>query len=156
MATPSKKADAGLTPKRDHFALLVAQGMTQADAYRGAFAAKKSTDKTIHEQAARLMADCKVAARVEEYRKQIADKAAESISYEYQDAMRECNEAIAFAQQCGSAAAMVSAIKLKVEINGLHVEQRKNNRDPLEGISPERAKAALEALQAIRKAKQSA
>lgn len=142
-----------ITPKQEKFALAVATGMSQSDAYRSAFSVKNSSAKTINEGASRLMADSKVIARVEHYRAQLAEKAGESIKYEYEDAMTELNDAIKFARECKSPAAMVAAMNLKQKISGLHVEERKNDRDPLQGISPERAKAALEALQAIKKAK---
>lgn len=63
-----------LTPKREQFAQNIVQGMSQADAYRSAYNCKKTADKTIWENASRLMADDKVKARVQELR----DKAAEA------------------------------------------------------------------------------
>lgn len=61
-----------LTPKQETFACKIVEGMTQADAYRAAYSTSKMTDKTIWENASRLMADPKVTARVEELRAQIA------------------------------------------------------------------------------------
>jgi len=60
-----------LTPKQELFVQGVIKGMTQADAYRSAYNCKKMADKTIHENASRLMADSKVKARVQELRDQI-------------------------------------------------------------------------------------
>jgi len=54
-----------LTPKQAHFARCVAQGMTQADAYREAYDPKQSTAATIHTLASRVMAKVEVRARVE-------------------------------------------------------------------------------------------
>ena len=54
-----------LTPKQAHFARCVAQGMTQADAYREAYDPKQSTAATIHTLASRVMARVEVRARVE-------------------------------------------------------------------------------------------
>jgi phage terminase small subunit len=54
-----------LPTKQEKFARLIAEGNSQADAYRGAYNAKNMTDKTIWEAASRLMADSKVSARVE-------------------------------------------------------------------------------------------
>jgi hypothetical protein len=64
-----------MTPKREAFAVAVASGKTQADAYRAAFNAAGMKAETIQQAASRLMADSKVAARVAELRKPIADKA---------------------------------------------------------------------------------
>lgn len=65
-----------LTPKREKFANAVADGLSQADAYRAAFEVKPGTKpETIQANASRLMADSMVAARVAEIRKALADKA---------------------------------------------------------------------------------
>lgn len=65
-----------LTPKREKFANAVADGLSQADAYRTAFEVKPGTKaETIQANASRLMADSMVAARVAEIRKALADKA---------------------------------------------------------------------------------
>lgn len=57
-----------LTAKQEEFAKGIAEGKTQADAYRSAYSTKRMTDKTIWENASRLMADSKVLARVRELR----------------------------------------------------------------------------------------
>lgn len=61
-----------LTPKRELFAQKIVEGMSQADAYRSAYSCEKTSDKTIWENASRLMADDKVKARVKELRDKIA------------------------------------------------------------------------------------
>lgn len=60
-----------LTPKQEKFVQSLIQGMSQADAYRSAYAAKNMSDKTIHEAASRLVADSKVSARLSELREQM-------------------------------------------------------------------------------------
>ena len=64
-----------LTAKQEEFAKGIAEGKTQADAYRSAFSCTRMTDKTIWEKASRLMADGKVQARVKELRDKINDEA---------------------------------------------------------------------------------
>ena len=59
-----------LTPKQEKFVQSLIQGMSQADAYRSAYATKNMSDKTIHEAASRLVADSKVSARLAELREQ--------------------------------------------------------------------------------------
>ena len=55
-----------LTPKQAHFARCVAQGMTQADAYREAYDPKKGTTAaSIHTLASRLMGQVEIRSRVE-------------------------------------------------------------------------------------------
>lgn len=64
-----------LTPKQEVFVRKIVEGLTQADAYRFAYSCKRMTDKTIWENASRLMADSKVQARVKELRDKINDEA---------------------------------------------------------------------------------
>jgi phage terminase small subunit len=66
-----KGSDSMLTPKQELFVQSIIKGMSQADAYRTAYATKNMSDKTIHEAASRLMADSKVSARVKELREQV-------------------------------------------------------------------------------------
>ena len=63
-----------LTPKQEVFVQKIIEGLSQADAYRSAYATKNMSDKTIHEAASRLMADSKVSARVNELREQLTGK----------------------------------------------------------------------------------
>lgn len=60
-----------LTPKQEKFAQSIAlEEMNQSDAYRSAYSCTKMSDKTIWENASRLMADSKVAARIAELRQE--------------------------------------------------------------------------------------
>lgn len=63
-----------LTPKQEKFVQSLIQGMSQADAYRSAYATKNMSDKTIHEAASRLVADSKVSARLSELREQMTSE----------------------------------------------------------------------------------
>ena len=66
----------GLTPKQEKFAQCVADGMSQADAYRSAFNVRPTTKpETIQANASRLMSDSTVSARVAELRQQLSEKA---------------------------------------------------------------------------------
>ena len=64
-----------LTEKQEAFAQNIIMGMSQADAYRNAYNTKKMSDKTVWENASRLMNNSKVKARVNELRAQVANKA---------------------------------------------------------------------------------
>lgn len=99
------------------------------------------------------MADRNVTARVDYLRAEHMGKVAEEVFYNYEDAMRDLDKAIAFAIECKNPSAWIAALNLKQKISGLHVEERKNDLSPVSGMSAERVKAALEALQALRKAK---
>ena len=64
-----------LTEKQEAFAQNIIMGMSQAEAYRNAYNTKKMSDKTVWENASRLMNNSKVIARVEELRSQVAKTA---------------------------------------------------------------------------------
>lgn len=61
-----------LTAKQEKFVQGIIDGMSQADAYRAAYSAKRMTDKSVWEAASRLMADSKVASRLTELRERIS------------------------------------------------------------------------------------
>lgn len=64
-----------LTPKREAFALAMLTCANASEAYRKSFNTTKMSDKSVWEAASRLLADGKVAARLEELRAAAADKA---------------------------------------------------------------------------------
>ena len=57
-----------LTAKQEEFAKGIAEGKTQADAYRSAYNTKRMTDKSIIEKASELAANVNITARVHELR----------------------------------------------------------------------------------------
>lgn len=63
----------GLTPQQESFAQKVVSGETLSDAYRASYSAKKMSEKTIHEEASRLAANPKVAARISAMQAEAAD-----------------------------------------------------------------------------------
>lgn len=60
-----------LTAKQEKFVQGIIEGKSQAEAYRSAYNTQKMADKTIWENASRLMADSKVTARMNELRSQM-------------------------------------------------------------------------------------
>ncbi len=65
-----------LTPKQEAFAIAVASGMTQADAYREAFTVKLTTKpESVLQLASRLMAKVNIRSRVDELKKPIIEAA---------------------------------------------------------------------------------
>lgn len=59
------KDEDGLTPKQAKFAANLAEGMSQAEAYRNAYDAQNMAPETIHSHASRMAARDKVRARVD-------------------------------------------------------------------------------------------
>lgn len=99
-----------LTPKQERFAQCVADGMSQADAYRVAFDVKKSTKpETTQANASRLMANGTISARVEQLREKLTEKALWT---------REMSvKALLEAYQDGNGSVKVAAVK---ELNAMH------------------------------------
>ena len=65
-----------LTPKKEKFAQCVADGMSQADAYRTAFDVSPTTKpETVYKRASELMSNGEVSGRVAELREQLSAKA---------------------------------------------------------------------------------
>ena len=62
-----------LTSKQEHFARLVAEGNSQAEAYRVAFSSKAKPE-SVHSLASTLMADVKVSSRVAQLKQDLAEK----------------------------------------------------------------------------------
>ena len=64
-----------MTPKQEAFAIAVAGGMTQADAYRSVYNVRANTkQESIHQAASTVMANINVSSRVDELKRQLADK----------------------------------------------------------------------------------
>lgn len=61
-----------LTPKQEKFAQLVADGMSQSDAYREAYNSKAKPE-SVHVKASDLMADVKVSVRVAALREALSE-----------------------------------------------------------------------------------
>lgn len=99
-----------LTPKQEAFAQSIADGMSQADAYRTAFDVKPTTKpETIHKRASELMADGEVAGRVTSLKAALASKALWT---------REMSvKALIAAYREGKPSDKISAVK---ELNSMH------------------------------------
>jgi phage terminase small subunit len=110
-----------LTPKQEKFALEVASGKTQSDAYRAAFNVRSTTKpETVNQQASRLMADRNISARVEELRKPIADKAMITL----ESHIERLKELAVLAIEQGQIAAAIKAEELCGKASGVYVEKR--------------------------------
>lgn len=63
-----------LTAKQEKFCQAIADGMTQADAYRAAYSANKTSDKVVYVKASEMMADGKISVRVSELKSALETK----------------------------------------------------------------------------------
>lgn len=102
-----------LTPKQDKFARCIADGMTQADAYRAAYDAEKMKPDTIHKRASELMLDGAVKGRIQELRAKLEEKAI----WTREMSVKALVQAYKVAQAQNNASGMSGAIK---ELNAMH------------------------------------
>lgn len=112
-----------LTPKQEHFAQCIAQGMSQSDAYRTACDVRpKTKPETIWNRASKLMAEAKVSARVEELREAAKERTAvtvESLTETLKKAVEGC-------EADGDWKGLTQAVMAMGKLNGLVVEKRQN------------------------------
>jgi len=131
-----------LTPKQERFAQRLVAGESQSDAYRAIYPhCRQWQAKSIHEAASKLAA--KVAPRVEELRAPVIAEA----RYMLKEAMQDAESARRQAMLLGQPGAAVSAATLKCKLNGLLVEERRNERRPLEDLSDEELERIIERAQ---------
>jgi len=110
-----------LTPKQERFAMAVASGKTQSDAYREAYNVRPTTKmETINQQASRLLANSNIYARVEELRKPIAQKAMITL----ESHIERLKELAALAVDTGQIAAAIKAEELCGKASGIYIERR--------------------------------
>jgi transposase len=102
-----------LTPKQEKFASCIADGMSQADAYRTAFNAENMKAETIHKRASELMSDGAVSGRVQELRSKLEKKAL----WTREMSVRALVEAYKVAKEQTNASGMTGAVK---ELNAMH------------------------------------
>jgi len=103
-----------LTAKQERFAQCVADGMTQADAYRTAYdVASDTKPESIWEEASRIAADLKVNSRIKELKDAIAAKSL----WTREDSVRALKEAIDMARDGNQLTALTGAVK---ELNVMH------------------------------------
>lgn len=108
-----------LTSKQEAFAQAVASGKNQSDAYRLAYAAGKMKASSINVNASKMMADAKVAQRVAELRKPVAEKAQMTLESHLRDLMMLRNMAVKEKQ----ISAAISAEIARGKAAGVHVEK---------------------------------
>lgn len=104
---------AKLTAKQEAFCQAIADGMTQADAYRSAYSADNMADKTVWKRASELMAYGEVAGRVAELKSKLEAKQL----WSREMSVKGLVAAYKVASNAGNASGMTGAIK---ELNAMH------------------------------------
>jgi phage terminase small subunit len=117
-----------LTLKQEKFAQCIADGMTQADAYRTAFDAKRMTDNSIYREASLLLDNPKIAQRVDDLRNKLASKSLWT---------REMSvKALVQAYKEGNASAKVAAVKELNLMHGFNAPQKLELTNPDGTMAP--------------------
>lgn len=141
-----------LTAKQEAFAQAVVSGMSLSDAYRAAYNAGTMSAATINVKASEVMANGKVAVRVDSLRKPVV----EALQYGLKEAMSEAAEALEVCREKQNGGAMVAAITLRAKLSGLMIEKKEIRTGPLDGLPPQEAASLIEAIDAIQRARATA
>lgn len=146
-----------LTHKQEAFCQAVVSGLSQADAYRKAYNAEKMSPPTVQKRASELMRKDGVVygvvtGRIAELRRPVVEK----LQYGLEQAMSEADRAIALSEFKENPGAMVNAITLRAKLNGLLVERREVKTGPMDGAPVSELLAMQQAIDAIRRARESA
>lgn len=108
-----------MTPKQEAFARAVASGKSQADAYRKTYDATGMKPETVQQAASRLMANSKVAARVAELRKPVAERAQVTLEGHLED-LRRLRDRASKVRQYGPA---IAAEVARGKASGVAIER---------------------------------
>lgn len=118
-----------LTGKQETFALAVAKGMTQSDAYRHAYNVKKGTkDSSINVEASKLMANPEIYQRVESLRAPIAKKAQMTLE-QHLDDLLELRE---MAKANGDVSAAIKAEGIRGKHSGVAASEKVAITNPIQ------------------------
>jgi phage terminase small subunit len=110
----------GLTQKQERFAILVAQGKSQSDAYRGAYDASGMNENAIWVEASRLMDNPRVSLRV----KETQDKAAKRAEVTLEEIVEGIREAAQIARTKEEANALTNAYMGLAKVTGQIVDKK--------------------------------
>lgn len=109
-----------LTPKQEAFAQAVSSGMSQSDAYRAAYKVRESTKpESVNQAASKIMADPKVASRVEELRKPVVEAAQITLA-SHLERLKKLSEAAEAGAQYSAA---ITAEVARGKASGLYVDK---------------------------------
>ena len=105
-----------LTPKQEKFCQCVADGMTQADAYRASYNASKMSDSSIYCKASELMANGNISARVLEIKAQLEEKAL----WTREDSVKALKDVI----ETGRPSDVTGAVKVLNDMHGFNAPKK--------------------------------
>jgi hypothetical protein len=138
-----------LTAKQDKFARLVAEGKTQADAYREAYNSAKMKPNTIHRKASELMVNGKITASVETYKKEFTKKLdiVSTITVERQ--IKYTQKVIQECLKTGDFNNSLKAMDMQNRLIGLYAPTKTDNKTTVEFTEKEARNSLKEKLKAL-------
>ncbi len=107
--------DDGLSPQESRAAVLRAQGLTQADAYRQAFGVKRAKQKSVIERASRVFAKDNMKSRVRELLKAARVEDIDSVGQAFDDLLR----LLAKAETDGNWTAAANLMRQRLQAHGI-------------------------------------
>ncbi len=112
-----------LTPKQELFALYVAQGLSNFEAYKKAYDRQNDKPSSISSNAWKTSKVPGVPEAIEFFRKQIITQSAASFQYDVQQAFNETQEIANWAREKKDGRLMLECIKMRASLNGLLVKR---------------------------------
>lgn len=127
--TTTDNTTTALTSQQEAFALEVASGKSQAEAYRTAYPKSKAwKDSTVWEQASRLMAQAKLSARVASHRTELAQRSL----WAREDSVRSLMKVVRTADRPSD---IVAAVKALNEMHGFNAPQKVEHSGAITSIT---------------------
>jgi len=114
-----------LTAKQDKFARLVAEGKTQADAYREAYNASKMKAETIQNSAYKLMKNDEITARINELKKEFTKKLDISSQITVERMLATSKKILKLALEQGDFTNSLKALDFQTKITGLYAPTKR-------------------------------
>lgn len=140
-----------LNARQEEFALAIAQGATQADAYRMAYRPPPSTtSNSVYQSASKIAALAKVRSRVGELQINVQIVAFNRHRICAESLIAETEDARQIAIENNDPAGMIGATRLKAQLTGLLVKHRENALPPLAEVPDEQVLAEIRRLRAER------
>jgi hypothetical protein len=125
-----------LTAKQEKFARLVAEGKTQADAYREAYNSSRMKPETIQNNAYMLMQNSEISARVDKLKKEFTKTLdlASQITVERQ--LKFCQEAIEECLKAGDWANYYKGLDMQNKLIGIYAPTRTDLTTKGQSLTP--------------------
>ena len=138
-----------LTAKQDKFARLIAEGRTQADAYREAYNSAKMKPETIQNSAYKLMQNGELTARIDELKKEFTKKLdiVSTITVERQ--IKYTQKVIQECLKTGDFNNSLKAMDMQNRLIGLYAPTKTDNKTTVEFTEKEARNSLKEKLKAL-------